>query len=1418
MIKLQVFTGTAFTFTLTAQNDQVVEGAEALTLQLSNFNNSNGDGAIITPTASTDITELDADVTFDISSTTSISEENEETATFTITLGGDPLVGANTASVDIVAGGSATSGADFDNFINAINDAAAVTTGVTFDGTNTLTFDSNFVGATFSFSVDAIDDAIVEGTETITATLSNQTVDNGSAAIGIANTSTDITELDAEVTFDISSTASISEDLQETATFTITVGGDPLVGTNTASVDIVAGGSATSGTDFDNFITAITNAAVATNGVTFDGADTLTFDSNFIGPTFSFSVDAIDDQLVEGTETITATLSNQSIDNGSASIGTAITSTDITEIDQTVNVAITSAPASISEDLGESVDFTITLSQALGTGNSISVDIANIGVANDADLTTALLTTIDNDLVAGVTRVGNTITFDQATGFTGTAFTFTLTAQNDQIVEGTEALTLQLSNLNNSNGDGVITAPTASTDITELDADITFDIASTASISEDLQETATFIITVGGDALIGANTASVDIVAGGSATSGTDFDNFIAAITSAASTTAGVSFDGTDTLTFDSNFVGPTFSFSVDAIDDAVVEGTETITAALSNQTIDNGSASIGVANTSTDITEVDAAALTINDVNVNEDAGTATFNVTLNANTASGFTVDFNFIDGTATGGVDFDNTGGTLTFVGNAGEIQTITVPITDDVLAEGIENFTVELSNVSNPLVDITDTGLGSIADDVDTTLVSLTGPANVVEGEVTTNYTVSLNNPVPTGNSVTVNLSYSGTAIDGADFTGVTSVIINGPANSATFTLATLDDALAEGAETIVVDIDSIIDTNNSFEAIAEDVVNNQVTTVINDQVGSDAIAGPEDTVLVSLVGPANVIEGEVTTDFTVTLDTPVPVGNSVTVNLAYSGTAVDGIDFTGIASVVVSGPANSATFSLATIDDALAEGAENIIVDIDSIVDTNNSFEAIAEDAINNQVTTVINDQVGSDAIAGPEDTVLVSLVGPANVTEGDITTDFTVMLSETVPVGNSVTVNLAYSGTAIDGSDFNGVASVIVNGPANSATFTLTTLVDGLAEGAEDIIVDIDSIVDTNNSFEAIAEDAVNNQVTTTIADIDSPVLTVNDVTVSEADGTATFSVTLSTATVGGFTVDFDFTDGSATGGIDFDNTGGTLIFVGNAGEVQSVIVPINNDVFAEGTENFTLNLSNASNPLVDITDTGLGTINDDVNTVLVSLSGPANVIEGEVTTDYTVTLSDAIPAGNSVTVNLAYSGTAIDGTDFTGVTSVVVNGPANSATFTLATIDDVLADNAETIVVDIDSIIDTNNSFEAIAEDAVNNQVTTIINDEAVADTVTVSIAGPANVVEGEATTDYTVTLSDAVPAGNSVTINLSYSGTAIDGTDFNGVSNVVVNGPANSANFTLATLDDALAEGAENIVVDIDSIVDTK
>lgn len=107
-----------------------------------------------------------------------------------------------------------------------------------------------------------------------------------------------------------------------------------------------------------------------------------------------------------------------------------------------------------------------------------------------------------------------------------------------------------------------------------------------------------------------------------------------------------------------------------------------------------------------------DDPTLNIDDVVVDEDAGTATLTVTLDGVVVDPVTVDFATVDGTAEAPGDYTANNGSLSFLTPG--TQTVTVSIIDDAEAESLETFTVELTNASNAVVE---DGVGevSITDD-------------------------------------------------------------------------------------------------------------------------------------------------------------------------------------------------------------------------------------------------------------------------------------------------------------------------------------------------------------------------------------------------------------------------------------------------------------------------------------------------------------------------------------------------------------------------------------------------------------------------------------------------------------------------------------------------------------------------------
>lgn len=106
---------------------------------------------------------------------------------------------------------------------------------------------------------------------------------------------------------------------------------------------------------------------------------------------------------------------------------------------------------------------------------------------------------------------------------------------------------------------------------------------------------------------------------------------------------------------------------------------------------------------------------ISIDDVSVNENAGTATFTATHMGLSAGGpFTINYQTADVTATAGSDYTANSGTLNFNGNLGDTEQITVVILDDFIFEGDETYTIQFTGTSDASVNISDTGTGTIQD--------------------------------------------------------------------------------------------------------------------------------------------------------------------------------------------------------------------------------------------------------------------------------------------------------------------------------------------------------------------------------------------------------------------------------------------------------------------------------------------------------------------------------------------------------------------------------------------------------------------------------------------------------------------------------------------------------------------------------
>ena len=214
--------------------------------------------------------------------------------------------------------------------------------------------------------------------------------------------------------------------------------------------------------------------------------------------------------------------------------------------------------------------------------------------------------------------------------------------------------------------------------------------------------------------------------------------------------------------------------------------------------------ARLGVATAAGTIADDDAApVLTIADNNAHESAGTISFPVTLDAESALQVMVNYVTESRDATAGEDYTWVADTLVF--RPGErSRMISVPIRQDDLVEAEqEHFAVTLSGPVNATLGA-QTATGSIIDD-DTLLLSVAADsATVIEGAAAT-FTVEATGATSTGRGV-VGYTVGGTASAGSDYTAVAAGTITftlGGSRRQTVTVATLEDQLDEPGERFMV---------------------------------------------------------------------------------------------------------------------------------------------------------------------------------------------------------------------------------------------------------------------------------------------------------------------------------------------------------------------------------------------------------------------------------------------------------------------------------------------------------------------------------------------------------------------------------------------------------------------------------------
>ena len=1161
--------------------------------------------------------------------------------------------------------------------------------------------------------------------------------------------------------------------------------------------------------------------------------------------TATFTLTPVDDELVEGPETITV--------HGTAS-GLTVNDATLTLDDNetaSTSVSLSLNPASVSEDAGSvSVEVTATLDEA-ASPEPIAVNVT-VGRSGDSAVSGT-----DYASVAGFVL---TIPGGQTTG----TATFSLAPEDDELAEGAKEITVQ-------GTAGGLTVDDAALTLNDDDAASTSASLSLdpGSVSEDAGSVSVEV-TAALDGAASSQPTTVNVTVGhngDSAESGTDYTSVAGfAVTIAAGQTTG------------------TATFSLAPEDDQVAEGAEEITV--------HGTASgLSVEDATLTLNDDDAAStsvsLSLDPASVSEDAGSVSVKVTAALDQQArpeptAVTLTVGRTGDAAESGTDYTTVADYIRVVltipgGETTGTATFTLTPVDDELVEGPETIT-----------------LGGTASGLTVNDATLTLDDNEVEGQrpVATLSPEREHLPVPNqAYNILVNFTE-----DVNDFTTSDIAIVGGEVASGTLGRTGADRRAwrftvypyPEDQELLIrLPADAVTDDDGNGNALAE---------------WRSAMGQVSDAILVSL-DPATVGEGQAGTEITATVSLNHAPRDIVSYARLEFGDAGDGAvrnqDYRAPDRHVVTIPAGqksvTTTFTVTPINDSTEENSETLTVrgimpgmtpgsailtildddDASTSVSLSLDPDSMREDAGSVSVevtaalnaatrpgTTIVSVTVGAsgdgasrnadftaptavavtipagqttgtatftltpvddELVEGPEtitvhgtasgltvnDATLtlddnetastsVSLsLNPASVSEdaGSVSVEVTATLDEAAsPEPIAVNVTVGRSGdSAVSGTDYASVASFVLTIPGGqttaTATFSLAPEDDELAEGAKEITVQgtaggltVDDAALTLNDDDAASTSVSLSLDPGSVSEDAGSVLV--EVTAA-LDGAASSQPTTVNVTVG-------HNGDSAESGTDYTSVAGFAVTIAagqTTGTATFSLAP-EDDQVAEGAEEITVH-GTASG--LSVEDATLTLNDDDAASTSVSLSlDPASVSEdaGSVSVKVTAALDQqARPEPTAVTLTVGRTGDAAEsGTDYTSIADyvrVVLTIPGGettgTATFTLTPVDDELVEGPETITLGGTASGLTVNDATLTLDDNETASVSLSLNSAS----VSLSL-NPASVSEdaGSVSVEVTATLDGEAgtePTALNVTVGRS-GDSAESGTDYTSVAGFAV------------------------------------
>ena len=1195
--------------------DGAVEPDETINVTLSNATGTTLDNLQATESGTLTILNDDVDPgTVEFSVTNYSVVENIATATITVNrIGGidGPI------SVDFSTSDGTAVTTEPDN-TNGLRDYEP--------NSGTLSWIDQESGAkTFDITINS--DTSQEADETVILTLANPT---GGATISGTNPATlTIVDDDTPATLQFDTSTYTVDENAGTATLNVVRTGS-LLDAVSVSFFTTDNGAVTTGTTVAgtrDYEPVLTGAQTLSWGAGIGGIQTLTITLN---------EDALDEL---DTEDFSVTLDPGSI-TGNAAVGAInTTAVSLTDNDSVLEFA---APTYSVDETGVSVTISVTRTDLSNTfPGAVSVQYATsdgTAVSNG----TVGAGTLDFDAIV----IGPTLNWGAGIS---TTQTFTVTINDDTIVESLETFSIALANAaGDAAGQATVGAQaTTSVDIVddEQPGTLQFDNASYSGNEDGGTDVTITVTRTGGSA--GAAAVNYATSDGTATLVGNDY----------------VAASGT--LNWADGVVGAQ-TFTVTINDDAIDEDPdETVNLTLSGFT----GASAGAQTTAT-LTIVDSVGSIQFDnasYSVNEDgAGVVSIAVSRTGGSNGPASVSYATSNGTATTvDGDYVAASGTLNWVDGVSGAQTFTVTINNDAIAEDPdETVNLTLSGFTGASAGVQTTATLTIVDSFGS--VQFDSATYSVDEDGGVAATITVMRVGGTNGAISVDYAAAdNTAVAPGDYTATSGTLnwADGDATSKTFSVSVVNDAVAE-------DPDEILDLNLS-NPLGGAQLGTQTTAALTiiDSVGTiqfdsatysvNEDGGVDATITVARVGGSN---GAASVGY---------VSADGALNPATAG-----VDYTAVSGTLnwVDGDAASKTFTIPVVNDADIE-VPNETVDL-----TLSGFVGAAE-GVQSTATLTIVDGAGA-----------VQLTASSySINEDGLNLDISVQ--RVGGITGAVSVNYAtIDGSALAGSDYSATSGTLnwADGDGAAKVISIPILDDFVVDGDETFSLALSNPVGIAVGTPAAA--------TVTILENDiagNLEFTTAGFSVNESAGVATITVRRSLGSVGAIDVTYATSDATAVAGSDYVATSGVLSWPDGDTLDKSFDVIINPDVITEaGGEILNLTLSNPTNSATldqgpGVQQTATLHIIDSIGTLQFTSSGfNAN----EQTGSAIINVERVGGSGGAVSVDYASVAGALNpataGVDYTNVTGTLnwADGEVITKTFTVPLVDDDLIESDETV------------------------------------------------------------------------------------------------------------------------------------